>query len=260
MQKYQDVVVKVAGGVVPFASVTVQAFPSGAASVIYSDNGVTTQANPITCDANGFFSFYAADGRYQLVISGTGITTKTVTDILLEDPVATTQPIAVTLNSAVPVALANAPFRATGSVDATFQLDIRNAATTANASSDLVVTTSDGTDSTKFANFGINGQGYSVAGWTINGARDAYLYSSDSVLSIGTASASELNFFTGGTLLANKRMLISSIGDVIKNVNTAIPTLTVNGQMVFNLTSNTNLRVSVRGSDGVTRAGNITLA
>jgi len=30
--------------------------------------------------------------------------------------------------------------------------------------------------------------------------------------------------------------------------------------MVFNLTSNTNLRVSVRGSDGVTRTANITLA
>jgi hypothetical protein len=29
--------------------------------------------------------------------------------------------------------------------------------------------------------------------------------------------------------------------------------------MVFNLTSNTNLRISVRGSDGVTRTTNLTL-
>jgi hypothetical protein len=30
--------------------------------------------------------------------------------------------------------------------------------------------------------------------------------------------------------------------------------------MVFNLTSNTNLRISVRGTDGTTRTANITLA
>jgi hypothetical protein len=41
--------------------------------------------------------------------------------------------------------------------------------------------------------------------------------------------------------------------------NTA-PTLTVNGQMAITPTSNTNMRISYRGSDGVTRVGNITLA
>jgi hypothetical protein len=49
-------------------------------------------------------------------------------------------------------------------------------------------------------------------------------------------------------------------GNVIQTVPTTPPTLDTNGQMVFNLTSNTNLRVSVRGSDGVTRTANITLA
>jgi hypothetical protein len=38
------------------------------------------------------------------------------------------------------------------------------------------------------------------------------------------------------------------------------PSLTVNSQMVFTLTSNTNLRISVRGADGVTRVTNLTLA
>ena len=38
------------------------------------------------------------------------------------------------------------------------------------------------------------------------------------------------------------------------------PALSTNGEMVFNLTSNTNLRISVRGSDGTTRVANITLA
>lgn len=43
-------------------------------------------------------------------------------------------------------------------------------------------------------------------------------------------------------------------------VGAAPPTLTTNGEMVFNLTTNTNLRVSVRGNDGVTRVADIALA
>jgi hypothetical protein len=53
---------------------------------------------------------------------------------------------------------------------------------------------------------------------------------------------------------------IDSLGNTISNVNSAVPTLGANSQMVFNLTSNTNLRISVRGTDGVTRVANITLA
>jgi hypothetical protein len=57
-----------------------------------------------------------------------------------------------------------------------------------------------------------------------------------------------------------ERMRIDSSGNVIQTAPTTAPTLSTNGTMVFNLTSNTNLRVSVRGSDGVTRTANITLA
>jgi len=53
---------------------------------------------------------------------------------------------------------------------------------------------------------------------------------------------------------------ISSSGNLIQSAPSTAPSLTANGQMVFNLTSDTNLRVSVRGSDGVTRTANITLA
>jgi hypothetical protein len=53
---------------------------------------------------------------------------------------------------------------------------------------------------------------------------------------------------------------IDSSGNLIQSAPTTPPSLATNGQMVFNLTSNTNLRVSVRGSDGVTRTANITLA
>ena len=57
-----------------------------------------------------------------------------------------------------------------------------------------------------------------------------------------------------------ERARIDSSGNLIQSAPTTPPSLATNGQMVFNLTSNTNLRVSVRGSDGVTRTANITLA
>lgn len=57
-----------------------------------------------------------------------------------------------------------------------------------------------------------------------------------------------------------ERVRITSGGDFIPIVQTAAPTLTTNQQMVFTLTSNTNLRISVRGTDGTTRVANITLA
>lgn len=89
MQKYQDYVIRLSNGdsfPVVGASILVKNNPSGTTASIYSDNGVTLAANPLTSDANGLFSFYAADGHYDLYITGTGITAKDVTDILLEDP------------------------------------------------------------------------------------------------------------------------------------------------------------------------------
>jgi hypothetical protein len=85
MQKYTNNVQTVNGKAVPNALVTVTLFGGGAAT-IYSDNGVTVQPNPIYTDAYGVFSFYAADGRYTISTTYSGVTT-TSTDILLEDPV-----------------------------------------------------------------------------------------------------------------------------------------------------------------------------
>ncbi len=85
MQKYLNSVADGTGRPVVGASVEVLDYPSGASAVIYSDNGVTLAANPLTTDANGAFSFYAADGRYSLSITGTSITPQVITDILLED-------------------------------------------------------------------------------------------------------------------------------------------------------------------------------
>lgn len=85
MQKFINSIAAATGMPVSGAQVQVNTYPAGLAATIYSDNGVTPAANPITTDTNGAFAFYAADGHYQIVISGANIQTQTVNDILLVD-------------------------------------------------------------------------------------------------------------------------------------------------------------------------------
>jgi lysophospholipase L1-like esterase len=84
MQKYINNVQDVNGRAIASARVTVYTL-AGALATIYSDDGVTTQNNPIAVNAAGMFSFYAADGRYTLSINANGLTS-TISDVLLEDP------------------------------------------------------------------------------------------------------------------------------------------------------------------------------
>jgi hypothetical protein len=92
-------------------------------------------------------------------------------------------------------------------------------------------------------------------------------------VSSGFSSIPVLNFWYQNTGISNPasecfairtssadRMYFDAVGNVISNVTGTAPTLAANSQMVFNLTSNTNLRISVRGTDGTTRVANITLA
>lgn len=87
MRKYFDSIIGSDGRPVAGASVTVTAFGGGAPSSIFSDSaGSVPKANPVVTDANGYFEFYAADGRYSLSIVATGFGSRTLTDIALEDP------------------------------------------------------------------------------------------------------------------------------------------------------------------------------
>jgi hypothetical protein len=81
--------------------------------------------------------------------------------------------------------------------------------------------------------------------------------SSTGVLTVGSNSAApaiSLDPTTANSLVVN------SSGSVIIAARATPPSLSTNGTMVFALTSNTNLRISVRGTDGTTRVANITLA
>jgi hypothetical protein len=120
------------------------------------------------------------------------------------------------------------------------QINLRNTSTGTNASSDVIVTANNGSDSSNFIDLGINNSGFSVGSWTINGPTDGYLYTSDTNLSIGAASANRyLSFFAGGTLISNERMRINATGVGIGTTNPT-STLTVTGSG----TTTTQLTVS----------------
>ena len=76
-------------------------------------------------------------------------------------------------------------------------------------------------------------------------------------ISVGRSGGSAPFVYRDAT---DERLRIDTFGNLITTVPTTPPTLAANSQMVFNLTSNTNLRISVRGTDGVTRTANLTLA
>lgn len=83
MQKFTDVVLDSRGNALEAASVTVT-LSGGGAATIYSDNGSTVITQPISTGTLGEFSFYAADGRYDISVTK-GTSTSTITDVLLED-------------------------------------------------------------------------------------------------------------------------------------------------------------------------------
>lgn len=85
MQKYINNVTASNGDAIRGALITVQN-PDTTPAQLYSDNGVTPVSQPLVTDSLGGFSFYAADGRYNLFVHINGVLVSTITDILLEDP------------------------------------------------------------------------------------------------------------------------------------------------------------------------------
>lgn len=71
-----------------FKSCTVTVYLNGTLTLatLFSTNTSTPQANPFTASSTGFWSFYAANGRYDVSLTGGGIVgTITYSDVLLLD-------------------------------------------------------------------------------------------------------------------------------------------------------------------------------
>lgn len=81
MAKYRGVARDEFGNALSGASVTVYDFDTTDEATIYSDVDLaTTQANPITLDADGVFVFYIAPGVYDIQVAKSGYTTTTLED------------------------------------------------------------------------------------------------------------------------------------------------------------------------------------
>src|SRR5712664_828451 len=60
-----------------FPLCTITIFQAGTVTLatIYADNAGTVKANPFTADTNGYWFFYGDSARYDVRVSGTGVTT-----------------------------------------------------------------------------------------------------------------------------------------------------------------------------------------
>ena len=101
----------------------------------------------------------------------------------------------------------------------------------------------------------VNGASTAFYGMSVGGVGVGYLAAAST--NIELAAVGFTSFVNNGT----ERLRLDANGHQINTPgNTTPPTLTANGQFNITPTSNTNIRISYRGTDGVTRVANITLA
>ena len=103
---------------------------------------------------------------------------------------------------------------AKGNTNSYAQFNIQNVSNGETASTDIVATANNGTESANYVDLGINSSNYnSGASSLLNGANNAYLYSKGEDFVIGNASsAKSIIFFTGGDAPANEKFRLNSSG------------------------------------------------
>lgn len=95
MQKFQNNIQDQFGNEVTGATITVRNVVGGALSTLFSDDGVSSLANPFIAQEGSEFFFYAANLRYDIFI--TGPVTDSFLDVILFDPVGTPATIPIDL-------------------------------------------------------------------------------------------------------------------------------------------------------------------
>jgi hypothetical protein len=125
-----------------------------------------------------------------------------------------------------------------GSINNYLQLNIQNLSNGVNASSDVVATADNGTETINYVDLGINSSANTSG--SMGAADDAYLYTTGNNFLIGTATAAKaLVFMTGGTTQStNERMRIDGVGDVAIGKTTPAYKLDVHGRGNFDSTLN----------------------
>ena len=144
---------------------------------------------------------------------------------------------------------------AKGTINNYFQTNIQNLSSGTQASSDIVATANNGTETTNFMDVGINGGGYVYQSGNpieTGKANDCYILGAgNDLLIVNNNAAKDMLFVTGGTATANERMRILSGGNV--GIATATPAakLDVNGSFKLG-NGGTVLGGIIKGSVSVT--------
>jgi hypothetical protein len=111
------------------------------------------------------------------------------------------------------------------------QINIQNTSSGYSASTDVVMTADNGSDTQNYIDIGINSSTYAASAFSITGPNDGYIYTQSKNIAIGTAAAADIIFHTSGTLASNERARITSSGYM--GIGTCAPntTLTVVGDI-----------------------------
>ena len=126
-----------------------------------------------------------------------------------------------------------------GSINNYLQLNIWNQNAGSNASSDVVATADNGSETVNYVDLGINSSVNSSG--VMGSANDAYLYTTGNNFLIGTGTAAKaLVFLTGGTVQSsNERMRIDGTGRVGIGSTAPVSTLQVGGSFAAAITTKT---------------------
>jgi trimeric autotransporter adhesin len=104
-----------------------------------------------------------------------------------------------------------------GNVNNFLQITHTNLNTGNNASTDFSLYDTNGITGSNYIDIGIAGNAYANAAWTILNPSDGYVYTVNSNFAIGVAGSNNINFFAGGSLLANKVMVLNSTSLALSN-------------------------------------------
>jgi len=141
---------------------------------------------------------------------------------------------------------------AQGNRNGYLQFNITNNSTGGQASTDIVATANNGTETTNYVDLGMNGGGYNSANNILSGPDNGYLYSAGNDFIIGNSSPSrDLILFSGGINLSNERMRLTSAGKVGIGTSTPAATLDVAGTYKLG-SSGTALNNMIKTSVSVT--------
>ena len=121
-----------------------------------------------------------------------------------------------------------------GTINNYLQLNIQNRSNGGNASSDVVASANNATESVNFIDMGINSSGYNSSLLPILGGNNtAYLYGTGHDFVIGNATSTyNLVFFTDGFDVTDEKLRITSAGNVGIGTTTPADKLSVAGAIV----------------------------